>query len=65
MGPRGTTFVADTLGVHRGVAPTERPRLILQAQYSVLPIYAFRYPPAKSSGPPDGSYSSRLILRAS
>ena len=43
VGPRGTTFIADTLGVHRGVSPIARPRLILQVQYSLLPVFAFLY----------------------
>lgn len=49
-GPPGTSFVADTYGVHRGLAPTARPRLVLQAQYSLLPIYAFNYKPVALSG---------------
>jgi hypothetical protein len=44
-GPRGTTFIADTYGIHRGEIPLEKPRLIFQVQYSLLPIYAFLYDP--------------------
>jgi hypothetical protein len=44
-GPRGTAFTADTYGIHAGVPPVLKPRLILQAQYSVLPIFAFLYRP--------------------
>jgi hypothetical protein len=37
LGPRGTAFMADTHGIHAGMVPTHVPRLILQAQYSLLP----------------------------
>jgi hypothetical protein len=42
-GPAGEAFIADTYGIHKGVAPTALPRLILQVQYSVLPCFAFIY----------------------
>lgn len=45
LGPRGTSFLADVYGIHCGMVPVNRPRLILQIQYSLLPIYAFRYVP--------------------
>lgn len=45
VGRPGTTFMADTLGVHRGGRPVTRPRLILQVQYSLLPVFAFLYEP--------------------
>jgi hypothetical protein len=61
-GPKGTTFMADTLGVHRGVAPVTRPRLILQVQYSLLPVFAFLYQPLTGAGSPEAAYSNRLIL---
>jgi len=44
-GPAGTSFIADTYGIHAGLVPEERPRLLLQVQYSVLPVFAFRYAP--------------------
>lgn len=62
VGPRGTTFIADTLGVHRGTAPVERPRLILQAQYSLLPVFAFLYAPEDGTGPEGAAYCNRLML---
>src|SRR5690606_27847349 len=40
-GAKGASFMADTLGVHRGGRPALRPRLMLQVQYSLLPIFAF------------------------
>ena len=45
VGPKGTTFVADTWGVHRGQVPTTQPRLLLQIQYSILPIFKYNYRP--------------------
>jgi hypothetical protein len=64
-GPRGTTFMADTQGVHRGSAPIDRPRLILQAQYSLLPIYAFLYEPLERADFTSDAYVNRLVVRPS
>jgi hypothetical protein len=63
VGPRGTTFMADTYGIHAGLPPLLRPRLILQAQYSVLPIFAFLYRPiAVRDRPAVDRYVNRLIV---
>lgn len=66
VGPRGTTFIADTLGVHRGAAPISRPRLILQVQYSLLPVFAFLYarPPAQVGvrSAAGAEYCNRLVV---
>ena len=35
-GDAGTYFLADTLGYHKGLAPTKKPRLILITMYSAL-----------------------------
>lgn len=61
-GPMGTTFMADTLGVHCGGRPTTGPRLMLQVQYSLLPVFAFRYDPVESEAMVD-AYCNRLLLR--
>ena len=63
LGPRGTTFMADTVGIHCGLSPTKRPRLILQVQYSLLPIYAFLYEPATRKAAALDAYCNRLIIR--
>ena len=34
-GPRGTTFLEDTFGLHRGLPPRTRNRLVLQVVYSL------------------------------
>jgi hypothetical protein len=62
-GPRGTSFVADTYGIHRGAVPTTGARLILQAQYSLLPVFSFRYKPVSlESAPVIDSYVNRLLV---
>ena len=63
LGARGTTFIADTSGIHAGIAPQRAPRLLLQAQYSILPNFALHYRPiADPSHHCLDSYVNRLIL---
>jgi len=65
-GPAGTCFLADTYGIHRGAVPVSRPRLMLQVQYSLLPIFAFQYQPmAMEPRPQVDAYVNRLLLRPS
>lgn len=63
LGAAGTTFIADTLGIHRGETPKTGPRLILQIQYSLLPVYAFLYAPVVRSEADYDRYCSRLLLK--
>jgi hypothetical protein len=35
-GPAGTGFAENTLCIHKGLTPTDRPRLLLQLQYSLF-----------------------------
>lgn len=35
IGPKGYCFLADTFGLHKGLPPTQSPRLILQVIYSL------------------------------
>ncbi|SHJ86549.1 hypothetical protein SAMN02745194_03572 [Roseomonas rosea] len=62
-GPGGTTFIADTHGIHMGMPPVRAPRLVLQVQYSLLPIFAFRYEPVALAARPRAldPYVNRLI----
>lgn len=62
-GPRGTAFMADTAGIHMGHPPSDRPRLMLVAQYSLLPVFAFNYHPLvlRMSAPVD-RYINRLLI---
>ena len=63
-GPAGTGFAVDTRGIHKGQVPTQKPRLLLQVQYSLLPVYMYRYaaPQRTAPGPLD-SYINRLFVR--
>jgi hypothetical protein len=62
-GPRGTTFMVDTWGVHKGNIPVNRARLLLQVQYSILPIANFDYRPVSfAAASPHDRYTNRLIL---
>jgi hypothetical protein len=63
MGPRGTAFMADTAGIHMGKPPSDRPRLMLIAQYSLLPVFAFNYHPPKLQPKPSvDPYVNRLLI---
>lgn len=63
LGPRGTAFIAATEGIHRGVPPLTKPRLMLQAQYSLLPVFAFRYQPvALPAATRVNAYINRLLI---
>lgn len=64
IGSAGTCFVADTWGIHKGVAPIQKPRLLLQLQYSLLPNYSLRYQPLPArDGQRFEPYLMRLLLR--
>ena len=63
-GPAGTAFAVDTCGIHKGQVPTEKPRLLLQVQYSLLPVYMYRYEAPQRMGPGQlDSYINRLFVR--
>ena len=63
LGQKGTAFMADTLGIHMGRPPVDRPRLMLIAQYSLLPVYAFKYHPVPMLPKPAvDPYVNRLIV---
>ncbi|MDR2877912.1 MAG: phytanoyl-CoA dioxygenase family protein [Chromatiales bacterium] len=42
-GPRGTSFMADTWGIHKGNVPTRAARVMMQIQYSIFPVPVFNY----------------------
>jgi hypothetical protein len=63
-GTSGFGFAVDTAGIHKGAAPTQSPRLMLQIQYSLLPGYAYEYEPQHYEGPLQlDRYINRLIVR--
>lgn len=48
-GRAGTCFIADTFGVHRGLPPLSKDRLVVTAVYSLHSYsYFFKYPPTIS-----------------
>ncbi|MGC4116304.1 MAG: hypothetical protein QM765_17365 [Myxococcales bacterium] len=63
VGPAGTSFMADTWGIHKGNVPTTGPRMLLQIQYSVLPVFKFAYRPVElAQATRYDRYVNRLIL---
>jgi hypothetical protein len=62
-GKTGFGFAVDTYGVHKGAAPTGKPRLMLQFQYSLLPCFAYAYEPAIRNGNAElDRYINRLMI---
>lgn len=47
-GHRGASFVANTLGVHKGLPPQRTKRLLFQVQYSLFPLMSLTYRPIPS-----------------
>lgn len=42
-GKRGTTFLEDTFGIHKGQTPYNKKRLILQVEYAMNPLLGEQY----------------------
>jgi hypothetical protein len=47
--PKGSCFIEDTYGIHKGQLPLKGNRLLLQIQYSYLPLHVEKYNPKKST----------------
>jgi hypothetical protein len=63
LGPKGRTFIADTWGIHKGQVPVSKARLLLQIQYSILPIFKYDYRPiAVATAEPFDRYTNRLLI---
>jgi hypothetical protein len=63
FGPRGTAFLADTRGIHAGPIPKQRPRLMLEVGYSILPNFALKYTPLPfTPAAPVNRYINRLLI---
>lgn len=63
-GPAGFAFAADTYGIHKGAVPVKRPRLLLQLQYSILPVYMYHYQPLSYQAANQfDRYVNRLIFQ--
>lgn len=58
---KGSCFLVDTYGFHKGTLPVENDRLLLQVQYSINPIGIENYSPLKIKTD-FNSYINRLIL---
>lgn len=63
-GPAGTGVLIDTKGIHKGMLPVQRPRLLLGIQYGLLPCFLYEYSPVicKRAGQFD-PYINRLMIR--
>ena len=63
LGPAGTTFLENTYGLHKGLPPRTKPRLVLQVLYTLRPvIFGPEIPVLKSAAgkQPFDPYVSRV-----
>ena len=60
--PKGSCFIVDTYGFHKGTLPLENDRLLLQVQYSLNPIGIESYTPIDILNQYN-KYANRLILK--
>jgi hypothetical protein len=64
-GPAGTSFIADTFGIHRGQLPSSGTRLLLSAQYNIhVSPHGPRQPFELSEGDDLDPYINRLYRAA-
>jgi len=62
--PKGSTFLVDTYGFHKGLLPESENRLLLQVQYSFYPIGIETYEPIKIKDNLNyNSYINRLLIK--
>ncbi|WP_051408461.1 phytanoyl-CoA dioxygenase family protein [Sediminibacterium sp. C3] len=64
--PKGYGFIEDTYGIHKGQLPSNGRRLLLQIQYSYLPLFVEKYEPVKSNNVERmglDPYINRLIVQ--
>lgn len=47
--PKGSCFLVDTYGIHKGLVPKDADRLLMQFQYSYFPLPVEHYEPLESS----------------
>ena len=63
---KGSCFIEDTYGIHKGQLPLTNNRLILQVQYSYLPLHGEKYIPKRSDVINNLSidkYTNRLLFK--
>jgi hypothetical protein len=62
-GPAGSSFFCDTYGIHKGALPRSKPRLMFLVQYSILPVFAYKYQPISiEASPAIDRYTNRLLI---
>lgn len=64
--PKGSCFIEDTYGIHKGQLPVRGKRLLLQMQYSYLPLHVENYSPRESTLMGSlklDKYINRLLLK--
>ncbi len=61
--PKGSAFIVDTYGFHKGLLPQKGKRLLLQVQYSLNPIGIENYEPLDIGEHNYNPYINRLILK--
>lgn len=60
---KGTAFLEDTYGFHKGVPPKSKVRLLFQVEYSLQPIFGYSYLPQKVEYQNNyDSYINRLFI---
>jgi hypothetical protein len=60
--PKGSSFLVDTYGFHKGLLPKKGKRLLLQVQYSLRPIGNENYKPYSIRKHDFDKYINRLII---
>ncbi len=63
MEPKGTSFLVDTYGFHKGLLPEREDRLLLQIQYSLHPIGIEEYHPVEVPHKGYNTYINRLLVK--
>jgi len=61
--PKGTAFLVDTYGFHKGLLPESEDRLLLQIQYSLYPIGIENYNPVDVGENNYNQYINRLLIK--
>tara|TARA_B100000768_G_C11223837_1_gene351839 strand:+ start:166 stop:1026 length:861 start_codon:yes stop_codon:yes gene_type:complete len=61
--PKGSAFIVDTYGFHKGLLPKNKKRLLFQVQYSLSPIGIESYTPIKIENNKYNKYINRLIIK--
>lgn len=62
--PKCSMFIVDTYGFHKGTLPVDNNRLLLQIQYSLMPIGIEEYKPIKTNKNNNyDKYINRLLIK--